>query len=97
MKTYSAKPHEIEREWFVVDASQMPMGRLATRVATVLRGKHKAMYTPHMDTGDHVVVVNAANLVLTGAKASDKIYAEFADTVNGGGALVEKAISLGKM
>ncbi len=83
LKTYSARPHEIERVWFVADASEMPMGRLASRVATVLRGKHKAMFTPHMDTGDHVVIINASNLVLTGAKASDKIYERYSGYTGG--------------
>lgn len=74
MKTYSAKPHEIERAWFVVDASSAPLGRMATRVASVLRGKHKPMYTPHMDTGDHVIVINARHVHLTGKKEGDKTY-----------------------
>ncbi len=74
MKTFSAKAEEQDRKWYVVDASAAPLGRLATRIATVLRGKHKPTYTRHVDTGDHVIVVNADNLVLTGKKMDDKIY-----------------------
>lgn len=74
MKTFSAKTEEQVREWYVVDASAAPLGRLATRIATVLRGKHKPIYTPHVDTGDHVVVVNSDNLYMTGAKMEDKVY-----------------------
>ena len=74
MKTYHAKPGEVQREWLVVDATDMPLGRLATRVATMLRGKHKPQYTPHVDTGDYVVVVNAEKIVLTGNKAEQKLY-----------------------
>lgn len=74
MKTYNAKAGEIPREWFVVDADGQVLGRLATRVATVLRGKHKARFTPHVDTGDFVVVVNAAKVKLTGAKEDKKMY-----------------------
>ncbi len=68
MKTYSAKPAEIQRQWLVVDAAGKTLGRLASQVATVLRGKHKPTYTPHLDTGDHVVVINAARVRLTGSK-----------------------------
>ncbi|HEY3375566.1 MAG TPA: 50S ribosomal protein L13 [Candidatus Aquicultor sp.] len=74
MKTYSAKPKDIEREWFVVDAAGVPLGRLSTQIATILRGKHKPMYTPNMDTGDHVIVLNAAKVALTGRKAQTKMY-----------------------
>lgn len=74
MKTYSAKPKDINREWFVVDAAGVPLGRLATKVASILRGKHKPMYTPSMDTGDHVIVLNAAKVALTGRKAQTKMY-----------------------
>ena len=74
MKTYSPKPEHIERRWYVVDASGVVLGRLASEVATILRGKHKPMYAPHMDTGDHVVVVNAAKVKLTGRKEDQKIY-----------------------
>jgi large subunit ribosomal protein L13 len=74
MKTYSAKPSEIERRWYVVDASDQVLGRLSTRIATVLRGKHKATFTPHIDTGDFVIVVNAEKVKLTGAKLEKKMY-----------------------
>ena len=74
MKTFSAKPHEVRRDWFVVDASDKVLGRLAAEIASRLRGKHKPEYTPHVDTGDYIVVVNAAKLRVTGAKAHDKKY-----------------------
>jgi large subunit ribosomal protein L13 len=72
MKTYSPKPDHIERRWYVVDASGQVLGRLASEVATILRGKHKPMYAPHMDTGDHVIVINADKVELTGNKGEDK-------------------------
>jgi large subunit ribosomal protein L13 len=72
-KTYSAKPAEVRRRWLVVDAKGQPVGRLAADVAALLRGKHKPIFTPHVDTGDHVVVINAAALVLTGNKAEGEI------------------------
>ena len=72
--TQSAKPAEVEHRWFVVDASDQVLGRLATRVATVLRGKHRAIFTPHVDTGDYVIVVNAEKVRLTGRKREQKIY-----------------------
>lgn len=68
-KTYSAKPGEVTRKWWLIDAQGKVLGRLAAEVAAILRGKHKPIYTPHVDTGDHVVVINAAGLVLTGQKA----------------------------
>jgi large subunit ribosomal protein L13 len=74
MQTVSAKPGEVEREWYVVDASGYNLGRLATRIATILRGKHKALYTPHVDTGDFVIVINASQINLTGRKADHKKY-----------------------
>lgn len=74
MKTYSVKAGEIERRWFVVDAEGQVLGRLASEVARILRGKHKPIYTPHLDTGDHVVVINADKIVLTGKKADQKTY-----------------------
>ncbi len=74
MKTYTARPADIQRKWLVVDAEGRTLGRLATQIATVLKGKHKPMFTPHMDTGDHVVVVNAAKVKLTGRKEDQKIY-----------------------
>lgn len=74
MKTYSVKASEIERDWYVVDAADQVLGRLATEVARVLRGKHKPIYSPHLDTGDYVVVVNAERVRLTGRKADQKRY-----------------------
>ena len=73
MRTYSPKPSDIQRAWHVVDADGLVLGRLATEVARILRGKHKPIFAPHLDTGDHVIVVNAANIVLTSDKASKKI------------------------
>jgi large subunit ribosomal protein L13 len=73
MKTYSPKPDHIERRWFVLDASGQVLGRLATEAAVLLRGKHKPIFAPHMDTGDHVVVINADKVELTGNKARDKV------------------------
>ena len=74
MKTFSAKPEEVRREWYVVDATDKTLGRLATELASRLRGKHKPEFTPHVDTGDHIVVVNAARIRVTGNKLKDKIY-----------------------
>ena len=74
MKTYSAKPKELEQRWYIVDAEGQTLGRLATRVADTLRGKQKAQFTPHIDTGDFVVVVNAEKIAVTGKKREDKIY-----------------------
>jgi len=74
MKTFSAKPHEVQRDWFVVDATDKVLGRLAAEIAQRLRGKHKAIYTPHVDTGDFIVVVNAGKLRVTGDKADQKKY-----------------------
>ncbi len=74
MKTFSAKPHEVRHDWYVVDASDKVLGRLASQIAKRLRGKHKAIYTPHVDTGDYIVVVNAAKLRVTGNKAEGKKY-----------------------
>lgn len=74
MKTFSAKQHEVERDWFVIDATDKVLGRLATEIARRLRGKHKPVYTPHVDTGDFIVVVNAEKLRVTGAKAGQKVY-----------------------
>lgn len=74
MKTYSAKPHEIDQKWLLVDAEGQTLGRMATAIATRLRGKHKPEYTPHIDTGDFVVVINADKVRVTGNKAKDKIY-----------------------
>lgn len=74
MKTMSAKPLEVERSWFLVDATNRPLGRLASAIATRLRGKHKPTYTPHVDTGDYIVVVNAAKIGITGNKRTQKMY-----------------------
>jgi len=74
MRTYSAKPGEIDRNWYVVDASEFELGRLATRLAMVLRGKHKPTFTPHVDTGDFVVVLNASKVKLSGRKLDTKEY-----------------------
>jgi large subunit ribosomal protein L13 len=74
MKTYTAKPGEIERHWYVVDAEGQTLGRLATRIADTLRGKNKPEFTPHVDTGDFVVVVNAEKITVTGKKLDEKIY-----------------------
>lgn len=74
MKTFSAKAHEVRRDWYVVDAADKTLGRLASEIARRLRGKHKPQYTPHVDTGDYIVVVNADRLRVTGRKASDKMY-----------------------
>lgn len=74
MKTFSAKPAEVKRDWYVIDADGKTLGRLATEIARRLRGKHKAEYTPHVDTGDYIVVVNAEKVRVTGNKETDKIY-----------------------
>jgi len=74
MKTYSAKPGSVKQDWYIVDASGKTLGRLATEIARRLRGKHKPEYTPHVDTGDFIVVINAEKVAVTGNKAKDKIY-----------------------
>src|ERR1051326_2014486 len=74
MKTFTAKPAEVERKWWVIDATNRPLGRLAAEVAAILRGKHKPIFTPHVDTGDHVIIINAENVALTGNKTEEKIY-----------------------
>ena len=74
MKSYMARPQEVERKWYVVDAEGQTLGRLATEIARILRGKNKPQYTPHVDTGDFVVVVNAEKVVVTGRKAEQKVY-----------------------
>ena len=74
MKTFVAKPAEVKRDWFVVDAEGKTLGRLATEIALRLRGKHKAEYTPHVDTGDYIIVINAEKITVTGNKAKGKIY-----------------------
>lgn len=74
MRTYSAKPHEVKREWFEINAEGKVLGRVATEIARRLRGKHKAEYTPHVDTGDYIVVINAEKIIVTGKKTDDKMY-----------------------
>lgn len=74
MKTYYAKPGEVEREWLLIDATDVTLGRLAAAVATILRGKHKPQYTPHVDCGDYVIVINADKIKMTGTKSSEKVY-----------------------
>ena len=74
MKTYSAKPQDVKRDWCVVDATGQTLGRLATEIARRLRGKHKPEFTPHVDTGDHIIVVNAEKIEVTGNKLDDKVY-----------------------
>lgn len=83
MGTYQAKKGEIERNWYVVDASEYNLGRLATRIATVLRGKHKPIFAPHVDTGDFVVVINASQVKLTGNKIEQKKYHRYSGYMGG--------------
>lgn len=74
MKSYMAKPNEVERKWYIIDAEGKVLGRLATEVASILRGKNKPIYTPHVDTGDHVIIINAEKIKLTGNKLNQKNY-----------------------
>jgi large subunit ribosomal protein L13 len=74
MKTFTAKPETVQRDWFVVDATGRTLGRLATELARMLRGKHKAEYTPHVDTGDYIIVLNAEKVAVTGNKSKNKVY-----------------------
>lgn len=83
MNTYMAKADDIQRKWYVVDAEGMVLGRLASQVASVLRGKNKPIYTPHVDTGDYVIVVNADKVVLTGRKLDQKVYYSHSGFVGG--------------
>ncbi len=83
MKTYSAKPKEVDRKWYVIDASGRVLGRLAALVAARLRGKHKPTFTPHVDTGDHIIVVNAAKVTLTGRKWDQKMYYHHSGYIGG--------------
>lgn len=83
MKSYMASPSDVERKWYVVDAEGKTLGRLATEIANVLRGKKKPIYTPHIDTGDYVIVVNAEKVVTTGKKLSQKIYYHHSEYVGG--------------
>lgn len=90
MRTYSARPSDIKREWFVVDADGRTLGRLATEIASILRGKHKPMFTPHLDTGDFVIVINAEKIKTTGNKVEKKIYYHHSGYVGG---MKEKPLS----
>ncbi len=92
MKTFTAKPQDIRREWHLVDATDKTLGRLATELAHRLRGKHKPTYTPHMDTGDHIVVVNAEKIKVTGKKQDDKFYHRHTGYIGN-----LKSISLGRL
>ena len=83
MKTFMASPATIDRKWYVVDATDMTLGRLASEVAKVFRGKNKAIFTPHIDTGDYVIVINAAKVKVTGRKLDQKIYYHHSDYVGG--------------
>jgi large subunit ribosomal protein L13 len=92
MKTFSAKPAEVQRDWFVVDADGKTLGRLATEIARRLRGKHKPVYTPHVDTGDYIVVINAEKVRVTGRKETDKVYYKHSGFIGG-----MKSITLDKL
>ena len=83
MKTFMASPATIDRKWYVVDATGMTLGRLASEVAKVLRGKNKPIFTPHIDTGDYVIVINAEKIIVTGKKLDQKIYYHHSDYVGG--------------
>ena len=83
MKSFMACPDKIERKWYVVDATDMTLGRLASEVASVLRGKNKPIFTPHMDTGDYVIIINAEKIAVTGKKLDQKIYYHHSDYVGG--------------
>jgi len=83
MKTFMASPSTIDRKWYVVDATDMTLGRLASEVAKILRGKNKAIFTPHIDTGDNVIVINAEKIKVTGKKLDQKIYYHHSDYVGG--------------
>ncbi|MDD2483670.1 MAG: 50S ribosomal protein L13 [Eubacteriales bacterium] len=74
MKSFVAKPHEVERKWYIIDAEGKTLGRMSTEVASILRGKRKPIYTPHVDTGDYVIIINAEKIVVTGKKRTDKVY-----------------------
>ena len=92
MKTFSAKTEEVEHDWYVVDAEGKALGRLATEIARRLRGKHKPEYTPHVDTGDYIVVINAEKIGVTGNKAKDKMYYHHTGYIGN-----LKSVSLGKL
>jgi len=91
MKTFSAKPHEVKRDWYVIDAEGKTLGRLATEIARRLRGKHKPEYTPHVDTGDYIIVINAEKVRVTGRKEEQKTYYRHSGYPGG-----IKSITLGK-
>lgn len=92
MRTYMAKPNEVERKWYVVDAEGKTLGRLASEVAAILRGKHKPTYTPHVDTGDHVIIINAEKIELTGKKLTNKLY--YRHSLHPGGLKVRTALEM---
>lgn len=92
MKTFSAKPAEVKRDWYVIDAEGKTLGRLATEIARRLRGKHKPEYTPHVDTGDYIIVVNVEKIAVTGNKEKDKIYYHHTGYVGN-----MKSVALGKL
>lgn len=83
MKTFSAKPHEVQHDWYLVDGTDKVLGRLASEIARRLRGKHKAIFTPHVDTGDYIVVVNADKVQVTGKKTKDKLYHRYSGYQSG--------------
>ena len=83
MKSFVAKPADIKRKWYVIDANRQTLGRLASQVAMILRGKHKPIYTPHVDCGDHVIVINADKVVLTGKKLDQKVYYRYSGYIGG--------------
>ena len=92
MKTFSAKPEEVKQDWYVIDATGKTLGRLSTEIARRLRGKHKPEYTPHVDTGDYIVVINAENIRVTGNKMQDKMYYRYTGYIGN-----LKSISLAKL
>ena len=92
MKTFSAKPAEVKRDWFVIDADGKTLGRLSTEIARRLRGKHKPVYTPHVDTGDYIIVINAEKVRVTGTKERDKVYYKHTGYIGN-----MKSITLGKL
>ena len=96
MKTFMASPATIERKWYVVDATDMTLGRLTSEIAKVLRGKNKPIFTPHMDTGDYVIVVNAEKVKVTGKKLDQKIYYHHSDYVGGMKETTLKEMKIGR-
>ena len=92
MKTFSAKPAEVKRDWYIIDADGKTLGRLSTEIARRLRGKHKTEYTPHVDTGDYIIVINAEKVRVTGNKEKDKIYYQHTSYIGN-----MKSVSLGKL